>query len=54
MAGGEIKANGIVVFFDDLGNHFLGSLAKGVRIVVDLRQATHDEAFQLGEFPGAF
>ena len=54
MPSRETEANRIIVFRNGFGNHFLGGLAKGMRIVFDLGQAAHDEAFQVGEFSSTF
>ena len=54
MPSRETETNRIIVFRNSLSNHFLNGLAKGMRIVFDLGQAAHNEAFQMGEFSSAF
>ena len=54
MPGRKTETHRITIFCHGLGDDFFCRHPEGMRVVVDLCQATHNEAFQAVELAGAF
>ena len=48
VAGGEVEADGVGVFFDGLVDNLLGGGAEGDGVVVHVAHLSYDEASQIG------